>query len=227
MKERLSSLNIEMVTLPAGLIAMRDDRIGRVWSVQMESFELATTPITQQAYEAVTGGKPSAFEGADCPVESVSWFDAVQFCNQLSETCGLEPVYLVRDQEVRLKQMSSSPGFRLPSEAEWEYACRAGTREARYGKLGDIAWYRKNAAGRSQPVGLKGPNAWGLHDMLGNVWEWCSDQYDPEVYGLYRVFRGGGWADDERGCLASNRRRSHPTFTIDDLGFRIARSLPS
>ncbi|WP_431113141.1 formylglycine-generating enzyme family protein [Variovorax paradoxus] len=225
MKEQLSSLDIEMVTLSAGLITMRDDRIGRVWSVQTESFELATTPITQQAYEAVMGSNPSALEGPDCPVESVTWFDAVQFCNQLSKTRDLEPMYWVRGQEVQLKQTSSSPGFRLPSEAEWEYACRAGTREARYGNINEIAWYRANAAGRSQPVGLKVANAWGLHDMLGNVWEWCSDQYDPEVYGPYRVFRGGGWADDERGCLASNRRRSHPTFSIDDLGFRTARSL--
>lgn len=118
-----------------------------------------------------------------------------------------------------------SIGYRLPSEAEWEYACRAGTDGPRYGDIDSIAWYRENSGGYIHPVGQKQPNAWGLYDMLGNVWEWCSDQYDPVVYGSYRIFRGGGWADAERGCLATNRRRSHPTFQIDDLGFRLAQSL--
>ena len=102
---------------------------------------------------------------------------------------------------------------------------RAGTNGPRYDKLGDIAWYRENSGGHTHEVGQKQANDWGLFDTLGNVWEWCADLYDPEVYGSYRVFRGGGWADAERGCLATNRRRSHPTFAIDDLGFRVARSL--
>ncbi|ELX11683.1 hypothetical protein Jab_1c02680 [Janthinobacterium sp. HH01] len=113
------------------------------------------------------------------------------------------------------------PVTQAHTEAEWEYACRAGSNGPRYGELDDIAWYRENSGGRTCVVGQKQPNQWGLHDMLGNVWEWCEDQYDPEVYGLYRVFRGGGWADAERGCLATNRRRSHPTYAIDDVGFRI------
>lgn len=117
-------------------------------------------------------------------------------------------------------------GYRLPLEGEWEYACKAGTSGARYGELEEIAWYKGNSQGGTHEVGTKSPNAWGLYDMLGNVWEWCSDIYDEEVYGSYRIFRGGGWCDQERGCLATNRRRSHPvSFKIDDLGFRLARSL--
>jgi formylglycine-generating enzyme required for sulfatase activity len=89
-----------------------------------------------------------------------------------------------------------------------------------------IAGYKGNSAGGPKDVGTKKPNPWGLYDMLGNVWEWCSDIYDESVYGSYRIIRGGGWNDEERGCLATNRRRSHPfSFKIDDLGFRIAKNL--
>ena len=117
-------------------------------------------------------------------------------------------------------------GFRLPTEAEWEYACKAGSTGARYGNLDDIAWYKKNSEGRTHDVGEKEPNAWGLYDMLGNVWEWCSDIYDAEVYASYRIFRGGGWCDEERSVMATTRRRIHPLkFKIDDLGFRVARNL--
>ena len=115
-------------------------------------------------------------------------------------------------------------GYRLPTEAEWEYACRAGSDGPRYGPLEEIAWYRGNSGGRSHEVGGKRPNAWGFHDMLGNVWDWCWDLYDPEVYGTYRVLRGGGWFDEHWSCRAGVRRRSHPTFRVDDVGFRVARS---
>ena len=94
-----------------------------------------------------------------------------------------------------------------------------------YGDLDEIAWYRENSEGAVHDVATKAPNAWGFHDIIGNVWEWCWDVYDPRVYGPYRVFRGGGWHDLPRGCRASCRRKSHPTLRIDDLGFRIARSV--
>jgi formylglycine-generating enzyme required for sulfatase activity len=155
----------------------------------------------------------------------VSWLDAVRFCNKLSRSVGLNDCYRFDEDGTEISLVPGSNGYRLPTEAEWEYACRAGTNGPRYGDLSDIAWYRENSGARPHEVGLKQPNAWGLYDTLGNVWEWCADQYDPQVYGSYRVFRGGGWADAERGCLATNRRRSHPTFAIDDLGFRVARSL--
>ena len=116
-------------------------------------------------------------------------------------------------------------GYRLPTEAEWQYACKAGTAGYRYGELDEIAWYRGNAEGRVRDVGGKEPNAWGLYDMLGKRMGMVLDQYDADVYGSYRVFRGGSWAEEARGCGATCRRRSHPTFRIDDLGFRLARSL--
>jgi formylglycine-generating enzyme required for sulfatase activity len=119
----------------------------------------------------------------------------------------------------------SADGYRLPTEAEWEYACRASTTGPRYGPLDEIAWYRGNSRERIHEVGGKRPNAWGLYDMLGNVWDWCWDIYDAEVYGGYRVLRGGGWFDEHWSCRASVRRRSHPTFQVDDVGFRVARSI--
>lgn len=215
---------IELVAIPPGTIDLRDDRTGREWSVRLEGFRIGRYPVTQAQYEAVTGARPSMHPGPRRPVESVSWLDAVLFCNALSKMSGLRPCYALDETLPGADLVQGHDGFRLPTEAEWEHACRAGTRRPRYGDLDAIAWYRDNAAGHPHDVGLKAPNAWGLHDMLGNVWEWCSDLYDPAVYGAYRIFRGGGWADAERGCLATNRRRSHPTFAIDDLGFRVARS---
>lgn len=202
---------------------MRDDRTSRAWVVELPSFAIGRYPVTQAQYAAVSGLQPSSHVAPECPVENVSWIDAVRFCNMLSEAEGLRACYALDEDDMGASRLSDGDGYRLPTEAEWEYACRAGSNGPRYGELDDIAWYRENSGGRSCAVGLKQPNPWGLHDMLGNVWEWCEDQYDPEVYGSYRVFRGGGWSDVERGCLATNRRRSHPTYAIDDLGFRIVR----
>lgn len=223
-KEQISShVDSRMVTIPAGVIQLRDDRKKTSWSVEIESFQLAKFPVTQELYFAVTGTNPSVFKGDARPVENVSWFDAVRFCNLLSEKAGLRACYAIHDEGADFDP--TAEGYRLPTEAEWEFACRAGTQGATYGDPREIAWFNQNSEGQTHEVGLKQPNAWGLSDMLGNVWEWCSDLYDEEVYGTYRLFRGGGWADEERGCLASNRRRSHPTYAIDDLGFRIARSM--
>jgi len=210
-----------MISIPAGIVSLRDDRTSRQWDVELQPYCIGAVPVTQGLYAAVTGRAPSAYLNAKCPVENVSWFDAVAFCNQLSERLGRSAAYALHDDHEGANLIANADGYRLPTEAEWEYACRAGSRGPRYGELSDIAWFAGNSGGRPQPVGGKLPNAWGLYDMLGNVWEWCSDQYDPQVYGAYRIFRGGGWADPERGCLATNRRRSHPTFWIDDLGFRL------
>nr|WSW64969.1 formylglycine-generating enzyme family protein [Streptomyces sp. NBC_00995] len=221
-----TSTEITMVDVPAGRVTLSDRRTQRSWAVDLAPFRLAAFPVTQAQYAQVTGERPSTAQGELLPVEGVSWLDAVRFCNTLSLHEGLEPVYRLHDDAADVAWDTAADGYRLPAEAEWEHACRAGTTQARYGRLDDIAWHRGNAGDRPHEVGGRRPNAWGLHDTLGNVWEWCWDVYDAEVYGTYRVLRGGGWFDEHWSCRASVRRRSHPTFRIDDTGFRVARSGP-
>ena len=215
-----------MVAVPPGRVTLSDRRTRSSWQTEVASFRMSAFPVTQSWYAQVTGQRPSSARGDRLPVENVSWWDAVRFCNALSRREGLTPAYDLRDDAGTAEWNTSADGYRLPTEAEWEHACRAGTTGPRYGRLDEIAWYRDNAGGRIHPVGGKRPNAWGLYDVLGNVWDWCWDVYDAEVYGAYRVLRGGGWADEHWSCRASVRRRSHPTFRIDDVGFRVARSTP-
>ena len=204
-------INIQLAEIPKGEITLRDDRIDRQWTVEIKAFLLSKYQVTQKQYFDITAHSTCQFQGENHPVENVSWKDAVHFCRMLSDSEGIDP--------------DGPYGYRLPTEAEWEYACRAGTAGIRYGEIDKIAWYKSNSEGTTHSVGLKEPNPWGLYDMLGNVWEWCSDIYDETEYGSYRIFRGGGWNDEDRGCMATNRRRSHPVaFRIDDLGFRIARN---
>ncbi|MCD8741346.1 formylglycine-generating enzyme family protein [Mucilaginibacter roseus] len=217
---------LSLTEIPSGRITLRDDRLKHTWTIDLNPFLLSKFQVTQEFYRHVTGESPSAFDGPTHPVETVSWYDAVVFCNKLSGIEGLVKCYEINNRDFQVQFDSNANGYRLPTEAEWEYACKAGTNLIRYGELDQIGWYKTNANATTHPVGSKEPNAWGLYDMLGNVWEWCNDIYDEQVYGSYRIFRGGGWFDEERGCIATNRRRSHPSsFKIDDLGFRIARNL--
>ena len=216
-----------MIAVGPGEVALTDRRTRHTWTVKLAPYLLAVVPVTQIQYADVTGERPSAARGDDLPVECVSWLTAVRYCNALSERAGLAPVYTLSGDGEGVNWEVAADGFRLPTEAEWEYACRACTTGPRYGPLAEIAWYRGNSGGAVHDVGGKEPNPWGFRDMLGNVWEWCWDLYDPEVYGSYRVLRGGGWNDDHWSCRASVRRRSHPTFQIDDVGFRVARSISS
>ncbi|MFF2611444.1 formylglycine-generating enzyme family protein [Kitasatospora sp. NPDC058046] len=204
-----------MITVPAGRVTLSDRRTQRSWAVDVAAYELAACPVTRGQYEGASGDRR--------PAHSVSWFDAVHYCNELSRREGLAPAYRVDGEEVSWDRAAG--GYRLPTEAEWEHACRAGTDGPRYGPLDEIAWHRGNSDERPHPVGELLPNAYGLYDLLGNVWEWCWERYDPEVYGDYRVLRGGGWFDEHWSCRASVRRRSHPTLRIDDVGFRLARSI--
>ena len=219
-------MTIELIPIAAASIVLLDEGTRRRWEVSLSPYAIAPHPVTRAQYRTVVGEAPPSAAGVDTPVTDVSWLDAIAFCNRLSEQAGLAPCYVRgddpegRDVEVE----PTAPGYRLPTEAEWEHACRAGSSEVRYGSLDDIAWHRGNSGGAIHDVGTRAPNAWGLFDTLGNAWEWCWDVFDPQVYGAYRVFRGGGWFDPPRGCRASCRRKSHPTFRIDDLGFRLARS---
>lgn len=223
----IDSVQSEFVVIPSGEIVLRDDRLKRKWNVEVPQFQISKYLVTQKLYSSIAKTRPFHFKGDRKPAESISWYDAIIFCNLLSSRMGLRECYSITKNGTNVEYIDGADGYRLPSEAEWEYACRAGSTKARYGTLDNISWYKGNSNGETQEVGKKEPNEWGLYDMLGNVWEWCWDIYDETVYGSYRLFRGGGWCDDDRGCLASNRRRSHPTFKIDDLGFRIARSANS
>jgi len=211
----LSSINDQMVEIPSGKIELRDDRKKQKWTVEIQPFSLAKFPVTQELYFKITKENPSFFKGNRFPVESVTWKDAIIFCNSLSILTELKSCYTFSEDNEDIIFDPTADGFRLPTEAEWEYSCKAGTAGIRYGELSDVAWYKGNSEKTTHSVGLKEPNSWGLYDMLGNVWEWCSDIYDTTVYGSYRIFRGGGWCDEERSVMATTRRRSHP------LKFRI------
>lgn len=208
--------------IPAGRVTLSDRRSRRTWEVALDAYVIGVFPVTQAEYAEVTGAHPSSAAGDRLPVENISWWDAVRFCNALSARSGLPEAYHLHDDTVEWDRAAA--GYRLPTEAEWEYACRAGTTGPRYGPLDDIAWHRGNSGERIHEVGDRKPNAWGVHDMLGNAWDWCWDIYDAEVYGSYRVLRGGGWFDEHWSCRASVRRRSHPSLRLDDVGFRLARN---
>ncbi|MFV0134177.1 formylglycine-generating enzyme family protein [Streptomyces sp. HMX87] len=216
--------DIPMVAVPAGHVTLSDRRTQRSWTVGLPPYRIGSVPVTRGLYAQVTGRQPGVAQEDRRPAEDVSWTDAVRFCNALSAREGLRPAYRVDADGGGATWDASADGYRLPTEAEWEYACRAGTSGPRYGPLEEIAWYRGNSGGRVREAGGRRPNPWGLYDMLGNVWEWCWDLYDPEVYGTYRVLRGGGWFDEHWSCRASVRRRSHPALALDDVGFRLARS---
>lgn len=165
----------EMIAIPPGQVTLSDRRTRRSWSVELAPYELAAFPVTQALYAQITGRRPSTAQGDRLPVESVSWWDAARFCNALSQRDGFTPAYHLRVDGEGVEWDASADGYRLPTEAEWEHACRAGTAGPRYGELDDIAWYRGNSHARIHDVGEKRPNAWGLYDMLGNVWDWCWD----------------------------------------------------
>jgi formylglycine-generating enzyme required for sulfatase activity len=214
-----------MIELPGAQITLRDEGTRREWPVELAPFRLDAYPVTRERYGAVTGVEPRSPGGAAAPVTEVSWIDAIRFCNLASLREGLEPCYTIGDDPdaVGVECDWTADGYRLPLEAEWEYACRAGSAAVRYGELDEIAWHRGNSGDRVHDAGGKEPNVWGFYDMIGNVWEWCWDVFDPKVYGPFRVFRGGGWFDLPRACRASCRRKTHPTLRIDDIGFRLAR----
>ena len=178
-----------------------------------KGFWMGQTLVTQAAYQRVRGSNPSHFHGDQLPVETVTWDDANGYC--------------------------AAAGMRLPTEAESEYAARAGDTASRYGDVDAISWYYKNSGAQTHDVGQKQPNAWKLYDMLGNVWEWTSDWYDQDYYsqspsqdprgpssGTYRVMRGGSWNDFARLVRVSDRGVCLPAVRDNDVGFRCAGEVP-
>jgi formylglycine-generating enzyme required for sulfatase activity len=201
---------------------------------------MGETPVTQALWSAVMDVNPSHFRSAlsgSMPVERVSWLDSVEFANEVSRLMGLRPVYAGSGDDARWDQ--ATPGFRLPTDAEWEYAARAGQGFGFAGsdRAADVAWTSENSGLRPHPVGLKRPNAWGLRDMSGNVWEWCWDRYGdyPRVdsvdptgpsWGLYRVIRGGSWIFDPDYARVALRFRHEPGYRDGNLGLRLVRTGP-
>jgi formylglycine-generating enzyme required for sulfatase activity len=217
-------ITTQMVMVDAGEIALKDEGKDLRWAINLQPFRISKFVVTRAQYDLLVRGLVVETEESQKPVVEVSWQEATQFCNLLSRQAGLAECYSWDATGVIACDWNSS-GYRLPSEAEWEFACRAGSSDVRYGELDDIAWYNGNSSSQLHEVGLKQPNNFGLYDTIGNVWEWCWDIYDSEVYGEYRVFRGGGFSDPPRGCRASCRRKSHPTFRIDDLSFRLEQTI--
>lgn len=224
-----NAIAISLVYIPSGEFDMGADDGGQddnpIHHVRItRPFYLGATTVTLAQWKRVMGTMPSSKRKADDrPVIQVCWDDAVEFCEQLSS----------HPEELRAGRL-----YRLPTEAEWEYACRAGS-TTRYSfgndesQLADYAWYTDNSGGREHPVGKKRPNAWGLFDMHGNLWEWCHDWYapysdeattDPEgaSVGSDRVVRGGSWGNEPDYCRSAFRGPAAPWMGGFNLGFRIA-----
>ena len=243
-KEITNSIGMKLVLIPKGTFMMGapESEEGRKENETQhevtisQDYYLGVTEVTQGQYEKVMGTNPSRFQkhvirksdSLMYPVEQVSWEDAVEFCKKLSDLP---------------EEKKAGRVYRLPTEAEWEYACRAGSKTTySFGEssesLGDYAWFAGNSNRQPNPVGEKKPNAWGLYDMHGNVFEWCSDWYgeypngavnDPTGprKGSDRVLRGGGLLDDGAYCRAASRCSVTPLTYTNDFGFRVALSSPS
>lgn len=207
-----------MSRISAGSVTLHDARRKLQRSVTLEPFEIGVYPVTEEQLADVLG---IASHHPRRPAVDVSWLRAVRFCNAASEWEGLDPAYTFNGEDVTWHV--DSDGYRLPTEAEWEYATRAGSTTPHYGLLTDIAWTSADGVSAPQNVGGKLPNLNGLFDTLGNVWEWCWDLLDPARYDEYRVFRGGGYADDAWNVRASVRRGGAPRMHHEDVGMRLAR----
>jgi formylglycine-generating enzyme required for sulfatase activity len=216
-----NGVKIEFVLIPAGEFMMGSNRPGEkpIHSVKIsKSFYMSRFLVTQAQYQAVMDNNPSTVRGDDLPIDSVKFSDAEDFCSRASKIVG--------------KRIG------LPTEAEWEYACRAGT-TTKFNicdddsELDQTAWYQGNSEGKPHPVGQKKPNSWGLYDMHGNIWEWCQDWYAEDYYsqspsldppgpasGTKRVTRGGCWNSTAWSCRSAQRNGSDPAW-FQEHGFRV------
>lgn len=237
---------VDMVLIPAGQFTMGDangeDDEKPPRQVQISAFSMDVTEVTQESFQAMLGRNPAKWPGPDKPVERISWLAAVQYCNMRSTRDGFRPCYDLKT----LKCDFTADGYRLPTEAEWEYACRAGTSTrwsfgSAAGDVGKHAWFKGNSGKTTHPVKAKPANPWGLYDMHGNVAEWCHDFYDESYYasapardprgpetGEERVLRGGSWNVGEESCRSAARFSQPPgladvCFGYEAYGFRCVR----
>lgn len=208
-----------LVSIPGGNITLRDARRGTERVVALQPFKIGETPVSAAQFVAGRLNVGVTDEG-NLPALGVRWLDAVQWCNSASRYNGLEQAYRIADGDVRW--IPAANGYRLPTEAEWVQTSRGGVPAARYGNLKQIAWTDLDDLQAPQCMGLKAPNAYGVYDTLGNVWEWCWDRLDPARYGDYRLFKGGGWADSEWSVRVGARRGDAPDAKLEDVGFRVA-----
>jgi len=236
-----------MVLIPGGRFIMGEENQidAAPHEVVLSPFYMDKNLVTQEQYEKVMGENPSRWKGGTNPVEQMRWSDAARYCNARSRSEGLEPCYNLNTWQCNFE----ANGYRLPTEAEWEYACRAGTQTAySFGndpsKLKDYAWFDENAGGKPHPVGQKPANPWGLYDMHGNVWQWCNDFYKVDYYqespkedprgpttGDTKVVRGGAWKFSAECCRCGYRYNEDPgyadvCFGYDIYGFRCVRGAP-
>ena len=209
-----------------------------IHGVRLRPFLLCRYLVTAELWGEVMEDTPSFFRSTQRPVENVSWYSAVKFCNRLS---GNHTCYVFEEEGVYFDP--SAKGYRLPTEAEWEFAARGGNQydshvQAGSPELDQVSWYRENSGLATLPIGQKRPNSLGLYGMNGNVREWCWDWYDEDYYsqsptdspmgpdkGYQRVRRGGSWINDDGGTRITYRRSRHPREKSNRLGFRLARSV--
>jgi formylglycine-generating enzyme len=234
-----STKAVDMISIPGNTFIM-----GGVpsHSVTLSSYRISSTEITQRQWFAIMGTNPSSHIGDNYPLEQISWYQAVAFCNKLSIQQGKPPCYSINgntapaDWSNGTIQMNRTGGYRLPTEAEWEYAARGGQSTHYSGTnddamLPDYAWYFDNAT-NTMPVGKRLPNAYGLYDMTGNVWEWCWDWYaaftsdaqtDPTgpATGSYKSLRGGAWSNSKTYCIDTYRLTRGPITGYDYFGLRV------
>ena len=243
----VNAISFHMICCPRGAFIMgaedQSDNPKRTEQIE-HSFLLGETEVTQELYKAVMGYNESAFNNdSKNPVEHVTWFDAVMFCNKLSQLLGKTTYYLVSNikllteyknetQNIVSADVEINPnanGFRLPTEKEWEYASKAGTQNKWAGcdsveDLPVYAWFDENSKNSTNLVKTKESNEWGFYDMSGNVYEWCWDKYDS-IYGKFRVCRGGCWEDDTEHSRSAYRTVQPPQRRNYYIGFRVSASL--
>jgi len=242
-----TSSNMEFVLVKGGTFKM-GNTFGEdafedefpVHSVTLSNYYIGTYEVIQTEWVAVMGSNPSSFKADNKPVENISWFDAVTFCNKLSTREGLTPCYTIgRNNNVTCNWTAN--GYRMPSEAEWEFAARGGLESKGYifsgsNSIDEVGFYKDNSMSMSHPTGSKRSNELGIYDMSGNVWEWCwdwySNSYQPGAVtnphgveqGIERCRRGGGWAQPPKSSRSSNRLGTPPEAKFNYVGLRLVKN---